>query len=250
MSRRSRRPTTVAAVLAWSVLAGIVAVGELLEPAQDAVDSAAPGALVFGDRGSAPSPSAPIGAPFTRYSAAELLHGSFGAGAVRSAGAAHATGDATRAVDSARPPASATKARHRELPRPFAAMRTFASPLITPRLSLPRVLAPRLSAIEGLAARARPGQPVAVRISAYCLRGITRRGREVRPGIIAADPSVFPLARHVELIVGGRYLGKFLVDDTGHRIRGTRIDVWTPDCDDARRFGMRDGVATLVTATP
>jgi 3D (Asp-Asp-Asp) domain-containing protein len=68
----------------------------------------------------------------------------------------------------------------------------------------------------------------------------------VRTGIIAADPRVFPLARHVELYAGGRYLGRYLVDDTGHAIKGTRIDIWTPDCDDARRFGMRDGVASLV----
>ena len=130
--------------------------------------------------------------------------------------------------------------------RPFAALRTFKSPLIMPRLALPRVLTPRLAGVSSLMKRAKPGEPLSVTLTAYCLRGRTRRGRDVRPGIIAADPRIFPLARHVELFSGGRYLGKFLVDDTGGHIRGQRIDIWTPDCADARRFGRRSGIATLV----
>jgi 3D (Asp-Asp-Asp) domain-containing protein len=63
---------------------------------------------------------------------------------------------------------------------------------------------------------------------------------------VAADPRVFPLARHIELYAAGRYLGRFRVEDTGSAIKGTRIDIWTPDCGDAIRFGMRDGVAELV----
>ena len=87
-----------------------------------------------------------------------------------------------------------------------------------------------------------------MRLSAYCLRGRTRRGTVVRPGIVAADPRVFPLARHIELYAAGRYLGRFKVEDTGSAIKGTRIDIWTPDCGDAVRFGMRDGIAQLVGA--
>lgn len=134
----------------------------------------------------------------------------------------------------------------RSLPKPFAAMRLAANPLIMPRLALPRVLSPRFPALRSLLTRARPGEPVHVRLSAYCLQGRTRRGTRVRPGIIAADPRVFPFARHVELYAAGRYLGRFRVEDTGKDIRGTRIDIWTPDCSDAVRFGMRDGVAQLV----
>lgn len=133
-----------------------------------------------------------------------------------------------------------------ELPRPFAALKLASSGLIMPRLALPRVLSPRFPALRSLLTRARPGEPVHVRLSAYCLRGRTRRGTYVRPGIIAADPRVFPLARHVELYAAGRYLGRFKVEDTGSAIKGTRIDIWTPDCKDAIRFGMRDGVAQLV----
>lgn len=95
-------------------------------------------------------------------------------------------------------------------------------------------------------ARARDGKPVPVELTAYCLSGTTRRGRYVRPGIIAADPRVFPLSRYVELFVEGKYFGRFLVDDTGSAIKGAHIDVWVPTCDEAVRFGRVQGTAVLV----
>lgn len=88
--------------------------------------------------------------------------------------------------------------------------------------------------------------PVPVGITMYCLQGTTRRGRYVRQGIVAADPRYFPLSRYVELYVGRSYLGRFLVDDTGRLIRGARIDVWTENCREARRFGVQRGTAVLV----
>lgn len=97
---------------------------------------------------------------------------------------------------------------------------------------------------------ARYDDPLPVGISLYCLRGTTRRDHAVRPGIIAADPRFFPLARHVELYVGRKFLGRFLVDDTGLRIVGNRIDVWTSDCATARRFGVQAGTAVLVRPAP
>jgi 3D (Asp-Asp-Asp) domain-containing protein len=89
------------------------------------------------------------------------------------------------------------------------------------------------------------GDPLPVLVTQYCLQGTTRRGRYVRPGIVAADPRFFPLSRYVELYVGTRYLGHFLVDDTGKRIKGARIDVWTADCHEARLFGIAKGTAVL-----
>jgi 3D (Asp-Asp-Asp) domain-containing protein len=90
------------------------------------------------------------------------------------------------------------------------------------------------------------GDPVPVELTAYCLQGTTRRDRYVRQGIVAADPKLFPLGRFVELYVGRRYVGRFLVDDTGERIRGSILDIWTPECRDARLFGRRRGTAVLV----
>jgi 3D (Asp-Asp-Asp) domain-containing protein len=84
----------------------------------------------------------------------------------------------------------------------------------------------------------------------YCLQGTTRRGRYVRAGIVAADPRFFPLAKYIELYAGRKYLGRFLVDDTGKRIRGARIDVWTPSCREARLFGLQRGTAVLVHREP
>ena len=74
------------------------------------------------------------------------------------------------------------------------------------------------------------GDPMPVGVTMYCLQGRTRRGRLVKPGIAAADPRFFPLAQSIELYVGRTYVGRFLIDDTGKRVVGDRIDVWTADC--------------------
>ena len=92
----------------------------------------------------------------------------------------------------------------------------------------------------------RYGDPVTVGLTAYCLKGLTRRDRYVRQGIVAADPRVFPLARYLEVYVGRNYFGRFLIDDTGGKIKGNRLDIWTPTCADARRFGFQRGTAVLV----
>lgn len=97
----------------------------------------------------------------------------------------------------------------------------------------------------------RYGDPVPVEMTAYCLtRTTTRRGRYVRAGIVAADPRLFPLSRYVELYDGRRYLGRFLIDDTGRLIKGNIIDVWMPTCREAKIFGRRKGIAVLVPRDP
>ena len=97
----------------------------------------------------------------------------------------------------------------------------------------------------------RYGEPVPVQMTAYCLtRTTTRRGRYVRAGIVAADPRLFPLSRYVELYDGRRYLGRFLIDDTGRLIKGNIIDVWMPTCREAKIFGRRNGIAVLVPREP
>lgn len=96
-------------------------------------------------------------------------------------------------------------------------------------------------------ARAVPGEEISVSLTQYCLKGITRRGRYVRPGIVAADPRIFPLARYVEVFMGKKYLGRFLVDDTGGNVIGATLDIWTPSCRQATRFGRQHGRAVLVS---
>ena len=92
----------------------------------------------------------------------------------------------------------------------------------------------------------RYGDPVPVALTAYCLKGLTRRDHYVRLGIVAADPRIFPLARYLEVYVGRNYYGRFLIDDTGKKIKGNRLDIWTPTCSEARKFGWQLGTAVMV----
>lgn len=95
-------------------------------------------------------------------------------------------------------------------------------------------------------ARAIAGEEIPISITQYCLKGTTRRGRRVRPGIVAADPRIFPLARYVEVFMGKKYIGRYLVDDTGGNVIGATVDIWTPSCRQATRFGRQHGRAVLV----
>jgi 3D (Asp-Asp-Asp) domain-containing protein len=92
----------------------------------------------------------------------------------------------------------------------------------------------------------RLGDPVPVELTAYCLKGLTRRDHYVREGIVASDPKVFPLGRYLEVYVGKTYYGRFLIDDTGGVIKGNKLDIWTPTCREARLFGRVKGTAVLV----
>lgn len=85
-----------------------------------------------------------------------------------------------------------------------------------------------------------------VSITMYCLQGTTRTDHPVRDGIVAADPRVLPLGTTIDLYVGLRYAGRFLVDDTGAIVKGAIIDVWTPSCKEAIRFGRRRGAVVIV----
>ena len=140
-----------------------------------------------------------------------------------------------------------------------AALRERASaPPFQPLLFAPSVVVAALrlegALVRGAAANwaltrksaVRLGDPMPVALTAYCLKGLTRRDHYVRDGIVAADPRMFPLARYLELYVGRRYFGRFLIDDTGKKIKGNRLDIWTPTCSAARRFGFQHGIAVLV----
>ncbi len=111
---------------------------------------------------------------------------------------------------------------------------------------LPARILPRLPNLRKAFERATIGQEVRVSLTQYCLQGTTRRDHWVRDGIVAADPRVFPLAHYVEVSLGKRFLGRFLVDDTGGKVKGAHLDIWTSSCSDARRFGRQSGTATLV----
>ena len=74
--------------------------------------------------------------------------------------------------------------------------------------------------------------------TAYCLKGRTASGSGVRRGIVAADPRVLPLGTTISLDAGA-YSGSYLVADTGGAVKGRKLDIWVPNCSEARRFGRR-----------
>ena len=82
--------------------------------------------------------------------------------------------------------------------------------------------------------------------TAYSLRGRTASGRYVSQGIIAADPRILPLGSRVRL-EAGPWSGEYLVADTGGKIRGRKIDIWTPSSREAMRFGRRKVKLTVLS---
>lgn len=74
--------------------------------------------------------------------------------------------------------------------------------------------------------------------TAYCLSGKTAMGHGVRRGIIAADPRVLKLGSKIT-IDAGPWSGTYLVSDTGGAIKGKKLDIWVPNCSEARKFGRR-----------
>jgi 3D (Asp-Asp-Asp) domain-containing protein len=125
----------------------------------------------------------------------------------------------------------------------------YAPEMLPPVIVRAERILPHLPRLHNIFVRAPAGKALPVSLTQYCLQGTTRRDHYVREGIVAADPRIFPLARYVEIFLGKHYLGRFLVDDTGGKVKGRTLDIWTPSCSDARRFGRQWGTATLVVNT-
>lgn len=145
--------------------------------------------------------------------------------------------------------AGVLRVRDALLPRP---MISFAPALVYAPILLDGALV-RGAARDWAVNRSAPlryGDPVPVSLTAYCLRGLTRRDHYVREGIVASDPKLFPLGRYLEIYVGKAYYGRFLIDDTGGAIKGNKLDIWTPTCREARIFGRTKGTAVLVPKPP
>jgi len=96
------------------------------------------------------------------------------------------------------------------------------------------------------AAEAAKSNARAFRATAYCLKGRTASGKRVRRGLIAADPRVLPLGTKVEL-TAGKYTGEYLVADTGGKVKGRKIDIWVPNCSEARKWGNRKVKLTVMS---
>jgi 3D (Asp-Asp-Asp) domain-containing protein len=94
----------------------------------------------------------------------------------------------------------------------------------------------------------RPGEQARFTATAYCDSGVTKSGVRTRRGIIAADPAHLPVGSVVRVREVGhpRYEGIYTVMDTGSLVRGRRIDLYIPDCQEARAFGLRKRVLVRV----
>jgi 3D (Asp-Asp-Asp) domain-containing protein len=103
-----------------------------------------------------------------------------------------------------------------------------------------------LALLGWLTAGAAAGREMVVVATAYTHHGATASGIRAHSGIIAADPRILPLGSIVKVTHAGAYSGNYTVADTGGRIRGRRIDFFMPSDYEARRFGRRTVVVTML----
>lgn len=88
--------------------------------------------------------------------------------------------------------------------------------------------------------------PVLFTATAYCAGGLTASGVPVARGMVAADPAVLPLGTVIRINGAASYDGTYRVLDTGALVRSRRVDVYIPDCAEARRFGRRSVHVTVL----
>jgi len=75
---------------------------------------------------------------------------------------------------------------------------------------------------------------------AYAIEGTTASGEETQAGrTIAADPEILPLGTRILVSGAGRYSGEYVVTDTGHHVKGRRLDIFMDSYREAKRFGVR-----------
>ncbi len=67
----------------------------------------------------------------------------------------------------------------------------------------------------------------------------------VRRGIVAADPDILPIGSVIE-VHAGRYSGIYTVMDTGDAVKGTIIDIYMPNHEEAIQFARRPPVQIRV----
>src|SRR5262249_22430849 len=112
---------------------------------------------------------------------------------------------------------------------------------------------------EGCASHRRPptsaprvarGSVTTFQATAYCHGVLTAAGTRVRAGVVAADPRVLPLGTRIRVTRSGGYDGTYTVLDTGSQVRGQRLDLFIPNCDDARAFGRRTVVVSVIGSNP
>ncbi len=110
--------------------------------------------------------------------------------------------------------------------------------------SRPHVLAVAAAAVllgsVNLSARPRRPTSLAMTATAYCDRGRTKSGAHARDGVVAADPRHLPLGTRIRIVAPGqRHDGTYIVADTGSAIAGRDLDIFMPNCAQAKAFGRK-----------
>ncbi len=75
--------------------------------------------------------------------------------------------------------------------------------------------------------------------TAYSDAGKTAQGTHTHDGVVAADPALLPLGTRIRVRDAGRYSGEYVVRDTGHEVKGRKIDIYIPNDAEAKRFGHK-----------
>jgi 3D (Asp-Asp-Asp) domain-containing protein len=87
---------------------------------------------------------------------------------------------------------------------------------------------------------------VAFTATAYCSGQVTAAGTSVSRGVVAADPAILPVGTVIRITGAAPYDGSYRVLDTGSRVHNRHVDLYMPDCDEARRFGRRSVQVAIV----
>lgn len=96
----------------------------------------------------------------------------------------------------------------------------------------------------------RPVRRMTMTATAYCLRGITATGVDVRRGIVAADPRVLPMGSRIRVRDSRGANGEYLVEDQGAAVKGRLIDIFMPSCSQAKKFGRQRVMVTVERIGP
>ncbi len=73
----------------------------------------------------------------------------------------------------------------------------------------------------------------------------TATGTRTRWGVVAVDPKVIPLGSTMK--IDGYDDTLFTAEDIGGGVKGNGVDIWLPDPEDAKRYGIQFRLVTIIT---
>ena len=82
--------------------------------------------------------------------------------------------------------------------------------------------------------------------TATALHGKTAMGTPTHAGIVAADPAILPLGSRIRVSHAGAYSGTYIVQDTGTKITGRKIDLFLHSRREAGHFGRKTVVVRVL----